>query len=107
MERWKFATPSCFDPSKGKSAPVNVRSTGATRTAEIERAARWLLDALDRLDAFEFHRCEREVYKLIRQAAAPSGLAPIAVWNEAVDVEGDPVRRQRKALGEGWRPNLS
>ncbi|MEM6531110.1 MAG: hypothetical protein AAF654_00735 [Myxococcota bacterium] len=73
----------------------------------IASAARKLLDSLDVLEARDFHRCERDVYRLIRQAAAPAALSPVEVWEEAVAVEGDPIRRQRHILGEGWRPNLS
>lgn len=74
---------------------------------QVARAARKLLDSLDVLEARDFHRCERDVYRLIRQAAATAALSPIEVWAEAVHVEGDPLRRQRDVLGEGWRPNLS
>lgn len=74
---------------------------------QVGRAARKLLEMLDVLEARDFASCERDVHRLIRQAAAPDSLSPKEVWEEAVDVEGDPLRRQRSVLGKGWRPNLT
>ncbi len=74
---------------------------------KVGRAARKLLEMLDVLEARDFARCERDVHRLIRQAAATDALSPKEVWAEAVKVEADPVRRQRSVLGAGWRPNLS
>lgn len=73
---------------------------------QVGRAARKLLDMLDVLEATDFVSCERDVHRLIRQAAAADALSLREVWAEAVAVEGDPVRRQRHVLGSGWRPNL-
>ncbi|MEM6730166.1 MAG: hypothetical protein AAF658_01345 [Myxococcota bacterium] len=78
-----------------------------SRRDQIGRAARKLLDTLDVLETDEFFSCERDVHKLIRQAAATDALAPKEVWDEAVAIEGDPLRRQRHVLGSGWRPNLT
>ena len=73
---------------------------------EVGRAARKLLEMLDVLEAVDFATCERDVHRLIRQAAATDALSLRDVWAEAVAVEGDPLRRQRHILGAGWRPNL-
>ncbi|MEL6548605.1 MAG: hypothetical protein AAFQ82_28540 [Myxococcota bacterium] len=73
----------------------------------VGRAARKLLETLDVLEASDFVTCEHDVHRLIRQAASPDALSPRDVWEEAVEIEGDPLRRQRHVLGRGWRPNLT